>query len=200
MAVLLRTLRSAALSAGQAAALVAGVGLLGLALNWALLLLAARGGVLSSGFLILVFGIGFPIGWLLAAQPWAVGRVTRRLYRLHRDEVLGIVAAALRREVGEEADPSPERWFEALDGIRNHVEHYPRPVRPLLRLALQRAGIGAVEGALRTGSGPAPVRIAAAIADRIEQNLAGSGALWLGIVMGINLLAWAGAYVLISRS
>ena len=70
VALLGQGLKSAGLAAGMAAAVVLGVGILALALNWIMLLLVLPGeGLFSFGALMLIFGVAFPIAWLVAAQP-----------------------------------------------------------------------------------------------------------------------------------
>jgi hypothetical protein len=191
VAVLGQGLKSAGLAAGIAAAIVLVVGILALALNWIMLLLVLPGeGLFSFGALMLIFGVAFPIAWLIAAQPFAVGRGLRRFLQRNRTDVLSFIAAALEQEAGGNADPAPDRWLGAVDALKSHIDRYPRPVRPILRLGLRRVGIGEIETALRTGSGPAPVRIASAIADRLESEFAGSPTVWLWTVGAANLLAY----------
>lgn len=190
-ALLAQGARSAGSAAGTAAAILVGVGLLGVALNWLalLLVLPSAGGALSFGASALVFGVAFPVGWLVAAQPFAVGKGLRRLYRSQRDHLASLIAGALEREAGAAADAAPERWLDALDGLRGRLDRLPRPVRPLVRLAVRRAGLEAVEATLRRGSGSVPQRIAEAIVDRLDAELGGSApAVWLWATVAANLL------------
>jgi hypothetical protein len=64
-------------------------------------------------------------------------------------------------------------------------------MRRLLHLGLRRLPVAVIEAALRSGSGPAPLRIAGAIADHIEAELAArASAYWLVGVVTANLLAY----------
>jgi hypothetical protein len=190
-------LKSAGLAAGMAAAVMLAIGAFTLVVNWTMLLLVLPGeGLFSFGARMLIFGIAFPIAWLAAAQPFAVGRGLRRFLQRNRTDVLSFIAAALEHEAGGNADPAPDRWLGAVEALKSHIDRYPRPLRPILRLGLRRAGIGEVETALRTGSGPAPVRIASAIADRLESELAGSPTVWLWVVGAANLLAYILVFVI----
>jgi hypothetical protein len=148
-------------------------------------------GLLSSGARYLFFGLLFPVAWIAAAQPFAAASGLRRFYRSHRDEVLAFVSAALQSEVAGDAQHTVERWIGAFEGLRAHIDRYPRIMRALLRLGLRRLPVGEIETALRSGSGPAPLLIAGAIADHIEAELAArASAYWLAGVVAANLLAY----------
>jgi hypothetical protein len=176
-----------------------GIGVIGFALNWIMLLaVLPSGGVLSSGARMLVFGIVFPVGWLIAAQPFAVASGLSRFYRWHRDEVLSLIAGALQSEAGAGSDQAQDRWIGAVEALRAHINQYPRALRALLQLGLRRAPIGEIETALRTGSGPPHLRIAGDIADHLEAELArGASALWLVVVAAGNLLASCVVYLMV---
>lgn len=192
VAVFAQGMRSAGWAAGAAAARLAMVGFVALVVNWlAVLFVLPAGGPVSAGAQMLIFGIAFPIGWLIAAQPYAVASGLRRFYRENRDQLLSLIAGAIEQEAGGGADPAPERWLRAVSELRGHIDRYPRMLRPLLRLGLRRAGIEDIERALQSGSGPAPLRIAAAVADRLEAEFAGStSAVWLGAAGAANLLGY----------
>jgi hypothetical protein len=185
-----------ALAAGSsallAAAILASAGAIGFIVNWAMLLLVLPpGGYLSSGARYLFFGVLFPVAWCAAAQPLAVARGLGRFYRTHRDEVLSFVASALQSEAAGDADQTVDRWMDAIKGLRAHIDQYPRIMRRLLHLGLRSLPVDEIEAALRSGSGPAPLRIAGAIADHIEAELAArASAYWLVAVVAANLLAY----------
>jgi hypothetical protein len=189
---LARGARSAGSSIVLVAAILVSVGAAAFALNWAMLLaVLPTGGLLSSGASYLFFGLLFPVAWIVAAKPFAVAGGLRRFYRAHRDEVLAFVSGALHREVVDDAGPTEDRWINAFEGLRAHVDRYPRIMRALLRLGLRRLPIAEIETALRSGSGPAPLRIAGAIADHIETELSASASgHWLAGVVAANLLAY----------
>ena len=186
-----RGARSAGSSAILAAAIFVTVGVIAFALNWAMLLaVLPPGGLLSSGARYLFFGFLFPVGWIAAAQPFAVASGLRRFYRAHRDEVLAFIARALQSEVAGDAQHTADRWIGAFEGLRAHIDRYPRIMRALLRLGLRRLPVGEIETALRSGTGPAPLLIAGAIADHIEAELAArASARWLLGVVAANVLA-----------
>jgi hypothetical protein len=186
-----RGVRSAGSSAILVAIILAGVGAIAFALNWALLLVVLPpSGLLSSGAQYLVFGFLFPVAWIAAAQPFAVARGLRRFYRGHRDEVLTFITGALQRESAGEADHSVDRWIGAIEGLRAHIDQYPRIMRALMQLGLRQLPVGEIETALRSGTGPASTVIAGAIADHIEEELAArASAYWLFGVVTANLLA-----------
>jgi hypothetical protein len=175
-----------------AVAILVGVGAIGLILNWAMLqFVLPPGGYLSSGARYLFFGLLFPLAWCAAAQPLAVARGLGRFYRTHRDEVLSFVANALQSEAAGDANQSMDRWLGAIEGLRAHIDQYPRVMRGLLHLGLRSLPVAEIEAALRTGSGPPPLRIAGAIADHIEAELVGrASAYWLVAVVAANLLAY----------
>ena len=187
-----RGARSAGSSAILAAAIFVTVGVLAFALNWAMLLAVfPPGGLLSSGARYLFFGLLFPVAWIAAAQPLAVASALRRFYRAHRDEVLTFISGALRSEVAGDSQHTVERWIGAFEGLRAHIDRDPRIMRALLRLGLRRLPVEEIETALRSGSGPAPLLIAGAIADHIEAELAArASARWLLGVVAANLLAY----------
>ena len=195
---LARGARSAGSSVVLAAAVLVGAGAIGFAVNWAMLLaLLPPGGLLSSGARYLFFGLLFPIAWIAAAQPVAVAGALRRFYRAHRDEVLAFIARALQSEVAGGAQHTAERWIGAFEGLRAHIDRYPRIMRALLRLGLRRLPVEEIETALRSGSGPAPLLIAGAIADHIEAELAARASLrWLLGVVAANLLAYVAVVLL----
>ena len=189
---LARGARSAASSVILAAAMLVIVGATAFAFNWAMLLaVLPPSGFLSTGVRYTIFGLLAPVAWIAAAQPFAVAGGLRRFYRAHRDEVLAFVSGALQREVAGDAQHTEDRWIGAFEGLRAHIDRYPRIMRALLRLGLRRLPIAEIETALRSGSGPAPLRIAGAIADHIEAELAASASgYWLVGVVAANLLAY----------
>jgi len=187
-----RGVRAAGSSALLALAIIVSVGAIGFILNWAMLLgVLPPGGYLSTGARYLFFGFLFPVAWCAAAQPLAVASGLSRFYRTHRDEVLSFVASALQSEAAGDADQSMDRWIGAIEGLRAHIDQYPRIMRRLLHLGLRSLPVAEIEAALRTGSGPAPLRIAGAITDHIEAELAArASAYWLVAVVAANLLAY----------
>ena len=187
-----RGVRSAGSSAILVAIVLAGVGAIAFAFNWAMLLgVLPPGGLISSGAQYLFFGLLFPVAWIAAAQPFAVARGLRRFYRAHRDEVLTFITGALQSESEGEASHSGDRWIAAFEGLRAHINQYPRIMRALLQLGLRSLPVEEIETALKSGTGPAPVLIAGAIADHIEAELAGrASAYWLLGVATANLLAY----------
>lgn len=187
-----RGVRSAGSSAILIAVILAGVGAIAFALNWALLLVVLPpSGLVSSGAQYLFFGLLFPVAWIAAAQPLAVARGLRRFYRGHRDEVLTFITGALQSESAGEANHSVDNWIAAFEGLRAHINRYPRIMRALLQLGLRRLPVAEIETALRSGTGPAPLLIAGAIADHIEAELAArAAAYWLLGVVTANLLAY----------
>jgi len=187
-----RGVRSAGSSTILVAIILVGVGAIAFALNWAMLLVVLPpGGLFSSGARYLVFGFLFPVAWIAAAQPFAVARGLRRFYRVHRDEVLTFITGALQNESAGGTNHYVDRWIAAFEGLRAHVNQYPRIIRALLQLGLRRLPVGEIETALRSGTGPAPLLIAGAIADHIEAELtARASAYWLLGVATANLLAY----------
>ena len=190
--VLGRGVRSAGSSAILVAAIFVAVGAAGFALNWAMLLMALpSSGLLSSGARYVFFGLLFPIAWIAAAQPFAVASGLRRFYQAHRDEVFTFVTGALQSEMTGDGNQSMDRWIGAFEGLRAHIDRYPRIMRTLLQLSLRRLPVAEIETALRSGTGPAPLLIAGAIADHIEAELtARASAYWLVGVVAANLLAY----------
>ena len=186
-----RGVRSAGSSAALAAAILVSVGAAGFAFNWTMLLaMLPSSGLLSSGARYLFFGLLFPVGWIAALQPYAVASGLRRFYRAHRDEVLTFMTGALQSEAAGDANQTLDRWIGALEGFRAHIGRYPWVMRALLRLGLRRLPVGEIETAMRSGSGPAPLRIASAIADHIEAELAARASVyWLLGVVTANLLS-----------
>ena len=189
---LARGVRSAGSSAILGAAILMGVGAAAFVLNWAVLLaVLPPSGLFSSGVRYLFLGLLFPIAWIAAAQPWAVASGLRSFYRTHRDEVLTFIMGALQSKVADNADQNHARWIAAFEALRTHVDRYPRIMRALLRLSLRQLPVAEIETALRSGTGPAPVLIAGAIADHIEAELAArASAYWLMGVVAANLLAY----------
>ena len=183
---------SAGAAIGTAAAILIGIGALAFFLNWLMLLLVLpSGGALSAGASMLVFGVAFPIGWMLAAQPVAFGKGLQRLFRRNRDQLLSWIESALARGIDGKIDPDPERWLHAIDNLRSQVDRLPFPARSLGRLGIRRTGAEAIESALRTRSGPVPSRVAEAIVDRLDAEFAGNGSkvlLWL--IVTANLLGY----------
>jgi hypothetical protein len=105
--------------------------------------------------------------------------------------VLTFIIGALQSESAGEADHSVDRWISAFEGLRAHINQYPRIMRALLQLGLRSLPVGEIETALRSGTGPAPVLIAGAIADHIEAELAArASADWLLGVVTANRLAY----------
>lgn len=193
VSMLARGARTAGSSAILAATILLAAGTAGFVLNWTMLLaVLPPDEFFSAGARYLVFGLLFPISWMAAAQPLAVAQSLRRVYRSHRNEVLTLISGALQSELPEGSSEDPGRWMRAFEEFRAHIDRYPRLIRALLRLGLRRLPMAEIETALRGGSGPAPVRIAGAIADHIEAELGGlSSALWLVGVVGANLIAFA---------
>lgn len=198
-------LRSALQGAGIAVLVSVGIAGAALLLNWAFLLFgigpirdAMRGdapdggvGPFSYGFLVLLLGIAFPIGWLIAAQQHAARLAARRVFRNHKAEVVAILTRAIEREVGEQPDDAA-RWAAAFKQLRTRMAEYPGVLQPVIRLALRRAKVDQLEQALLRGTGPVSTRFAGVTETYIEEEIIGSGAKWLWLVFALNAAAIVG--------
>ena len=206
MPLIIRSTGSALHTAARGLLIMIGFGLVGVVLNWGVLLgLAALAGLLpggspatggvgafSVGFLVLLLGLGFPLAWFMAAQPMAAAWSARHFYQRHKDDVMGAIERALQSELGDEDAASMERWSLTIGTLQQSLEQQqPRPLRPVIRLALKQAGIPELEAAVRQGSGPLPARLAQAVAHRFEDQLAGRGTMWLWVVFAANVVAVA---------
>jgi hypothetical protein len=188
---------------------LAGVLFVAVALNWALLLYgllpylraagdqAAVARPLSTGLVVLVLGVAFPVGYLFAAQPLALRRAGRRLYAEHRQHALALVAGAVEKELGQGETVDPGRLQRALEAMRLSVEDQPAMLRPVVRVAFREAGVGRLEEALVESGGSVRGSLAKVIDEQLEDRVSGGGFV-LGAVAVANVLAVA-AVVLLSR-
>ncbi len=195
MSLLRRSFGSALLAAGRVAAVLAGFAIAGAGLNWLALLgffplpgadaleLSREQGLLSSTARVALFGVVFPLAWLLAAQPVAVWSAARLVYRRHKDDVLAGITSVLRLDVDADADVDAAQWLARLEELKDAIAaRQPAVLRPVVRLALLVSSLPAIEQRIRDGSGPMVTRVAVAVADQIEEQLSEGASIWLWLV------------------
>jgi hypothetical protein len=196
MAALARWAGSAAGAAGRAATTMIGAGLAGALVNWSLLLGASSipmlapfrsdgEGPLPYLGVVALFGIAFPLAWLIAAQPLAAMSAARHFFTRHRDDVLAGVSAALDGQIGAEADAA--EWSRRIEDLGRAIEEsQPAVLRPLVRFALRRSKLEEIKQRMRSGNGPVPERLAAAIVEQLDGQLEG-GRIPLAVVAAVNV-------------
>lgn len=195
MSLLRRSVGSAVQAGGRFIVVLAVITLAGTVANWALLLgllplpgagaleLSREAGWLAGGARVVVFGIAFPLAWLVAAQPAAMITAARHVYRRHKDDVVAAIHAVLRLELGEQAEADATHWLSRLEELESALEaRQPAVLRPFVRLALALSSLPEIEQRVRTGSGPIVTRIAVAVADQIEAELREGASTWLWLV------------------
>lgn len=150
------------------------------------------------GLLVATFGFALPFAWLAAAHGAAATAAGRFLFRRHRDDLLAGVAGVLRADLASSGDEDVARWRGTYARFEAMVDTWrPTILRPVLRFAIRQVDLRDVEERVLRGSGPVSVRLAGAIVDRVEEEMAGSAATALWVVALVNAAAMiAGAVVL----
>jgi hypothetical protein len=134
---------------------------------------------------------------MVAAKPIAVSFSLRRMFRLHREQLVAAIAHQIETGMDGTLELDGDQWSLTLQTLRQGLEsQQPRVMQPVIRAALSQAGVTEMETAFRRGTGPAPARIAGIVADRLDQQLAGRGTLPLRIVLLANAVAIVGVMFL----
>jgi hypothetical protein len=191
VSILLRSSGSVLRALGTALLTIAVISAVGFLLNWAVLWLNPS----RWGWPIL--GVLFPLAWMVAAKPIAVSFSLRRMFRLHREQLVAAIAHQIETGMDGKLELDGDQWSLTLQTLRQGLEsQQPRVMQPVIRAALSQAGVTEMETAFRRGTGPAPARIAGIVADRLDQQLAGRGTLPLRIVLLANAVAIVGVMFL----